>query len=537
MDMNGTNVSVPPTIQTRKEYYRSYYQRRKETNNNSQDNSYDFVYNGLPKEHCRLKEQPPCVSCEAKKIQYEFPTFCCMNGKTTLQPLDIPPELYNLFTLQCQLGKMFRKNIRAYNTNFSFASMGVTLDKRYNAKGSGVYTFRVQGGIYHRIDQLVSRDEEPRYLQLYFYDAESEFEYRLKWPNLDKEIITILSCVLAPNLYVQTFRSLGNLGPLDKYRVELTVSVKVDQRLYNRPTTSKDPLSYPLFFPNGEAGWHSRIPKEGLDIKELVDDGDDVPEGEEADKLANPDHYDKVVCAKILDPNKQPELHQLVLKHMIHDPCGHLNTRCPCMEGDPKKCRWNCPRQFQETTQQGDDSYPLYRRRDNGIEVNVRNSVLDNRWVVPYNPKLLMMFNCHINVEVCSSIKSVKYVFKYVYKGHDKKVVNVDKDGEQVVNEIKRFQDVCYVSPPEAMWQIYGFPLSNIHPSVMSLQVHLPNKQFVTFKEDDVLTDILKKERNKRSMLTAFFELNQTDTQARNHLYKDIPKFYTWNKSTRKWNR
>nr|GEX35590.1 hypothetical protein [Tanacetum cinerariifolium] len=38
-------------------------------------------------------------------------------------------------------------------------------------------------------------------------------------------------------------------------------------------------------------------------------------------------------------------------------------------------------------------------------------------------------------------------------------------------------------------------------------------------------------------MLTAFFELNQTDTEARQHLYKDILKFYTWNKSTHKWNR
>ncbi|GKA42724.1 hypothetical protein Tco_0735384 [Tanacetum coccineum] len=182
---------------------------------------------------------------------------------------------------------------------------------------------------------------------------------------------------------------------------------------------------------------------------------------------------------------------------MIHGLCGHLNTQCPCIEGEPKKCHWNYPMQFQETTQQGDDSYPLYRQRDNGIEKNV---------------------------------------FKYLYKGHDKQVVNVDKDGEQVVNEIKRFQDAHYVSPPEAMWRIYGFPLSNIYPFFMSLQVHLPNKQFVTFEEDIVLTDILENEK-KRSMLIAFFELNQTNTEARQHLYKDIPKFYTWNKSARKWNR
>ncbi|GJR89735.1 ATP-dependent DNA helicase PIF1 [Tanacetum coccineum] len=147
-----------------------------------------------------------------------------------------------------------------------------------------------------------------------------------------------------------------------------------------------------------------------------------------------------------------------------------------------------------------------------------------------------------IDTQILNAFMEVDSVFNPTVmdvdvEGHDRQVVNVDKDGEQVINKIKRFQDTRYVSPPEAMWRIYGFPLSNIYSSVMSLQVHLPNKQFVTFEEDDVLTDILEKERNKRTMLTAFFELNQTDTQARQHLYKYIPKFYTWNKSTRKWNR
>ncbi|GJY16157.1 hypothetical protein Tco_0386579 [Tanacetum coccineum] len=304
-------------------------------------------------------------------------------------------------------------------------------------------------------------------------------QHKLKWPNLDRLIDMILSRVLAPNPYVQTFRSLGNLGPLDKYKVELTASVKVDQRLYNRSTTSEvagiwvesneNITTYKrsiVVYGRSEHPMHIQ-PYFDSYIRELVNDDDDVTKDEEADKLANPDHYDKVVCAKIPDPNKHPELHQLVLKHMIHGP----------------------------------------------------------------------LFNCHINWEVCLSIKSVTYVFKYVYKGHDKQVVNVDKDKEQVINDIKRFQDVRYVSPPEAMWRIYGFPLSNIHPSIMPLQVHLPNNQFITFKENDVLTDILKRERNNRSMLISLFELNQTGTQARQYLYKDIPKHYTWNKSTRKWNR
>ncbi|XP_035843868.1 uncharacterized protein LOC118490374 [Helianthus annuus] len=159
-------------------------------------------------------------------------------------------------------------------------------------------------------------------------------------------------------------------------------------------------------------------------------------------KINNADHYDKVVCAEIPNKQRHPKLHEMVVKHMIHGPCGNLRLSSPCMQGDPKICRFHYPRQFSEQTTQGEDAYPLYRRRDTGIEVDVRGKTLDNRWVVPYNPRLLMMFNCHINVEVCSSIKSVKYLFKYVYKGHDKQVIQVDQsEPGVVVNEIKSFQD------------------------------------------------------------------------------------------------
>ena len=65
----------------------------------------------------------------------------------------IPQELYNLFISQSELGEMFRKNIRPYNTNFSFTSMGVSLGETMANMTSDVYTFRAHGGIYHRIDQ------------------------------------------------------------------------------------------------------------------------------------------------------------------------------------------------------------------------------------------------------------------------------------------------------------------------------------------------------------------------------------------------
>ncbi|KAL0018449.1 hypothetical protein WJX77_011797 [Trebouxia sp. C0004] len=39
-----------------------------------------------------------------------------------------------------------------------------------------------------------------------------------------------------------------------------------------------------------------------------------------------------------------------------------------------------------------------------------QNAKLFNDMVVPYNPALLLKFNCHINVEVVSTIKAIKHL-------------------------------------------------------------------------------------------------------------------------------
>eukprot|EP00960_Hanusia_phi_P003159 93563-Hanusia_phi.AAC.1 len=56
---------------------------------------------------------------------------------------------------------------------------------------------------------------------------------------------------------------------------------------------------------------------------------------------------------------------------------------------------------------------------------------IDNRWVVPYSPLLLRMFEAHINVELCSSVKSIKYICSYICKGSDAAVIDVQRSGNQ----------------------------------------------------------------------------------------------------------
>lgn len=50
-------------------------------------------------------------------------------------------------------------------------------------------------------------------------------------------------------------------------------------------------------------------------------------------------------------------------------------------------------------------------------------------------------------------------------------------EGEKMVDEIKSFQDKCWVSWPEALWRIYEFNLSEMQLVVINLKLHLPSKQ------------------------------------------------------------
>lgn len=73
-----------------------------------------------------------------------------------------------------------------------------------------------------------------------------------------------------------------------------------------------------------------------------------------------------------------------------------------------------------------------------------------------------MLLNCHLNIVMVSSIMAVKYLYKYIFKGHDRANVVIDNLGEErEINhdEIKEFLDARYVGPSEACWRIFNKPL------------------------------------------------------------------------------
>jgi len=247
------------------------------------------------------------------------------------------------------------------------------------------------------------------------------------------------------------------------------------------------------------------------------------------------------VSAEIPDRETCPLAYETVTTSMVHGPCGAHNPESPCMETkkvngeDVLYCTKNYPKPLSEETVMNNQSYPQYRRRPNGPIFRNRNNIpLDNPWIVPHNLFLTTKYNAHINVEVCCSIAAVKYLFKYVYKGHDRTNIELHpavkrhrrRQGPDDVNEVENFQDARYVSSCEALWRIFRFKLHARSPSVKRLQVHLEDHQTVLFDADDNLQDVVDAQKN--SCLMAWFKLNANDPEARNHTYPEIPKYYTW---------
>ena len=122
-------------------------------------------------------------------------------------------------------------------------------------------------------------------------------------------------------------------------------------------------------------------------------------------KISTPDDVNRYIFSEIPSSTEHPRLHDIVMKNMIHLSCG---TWC-FNEG---KCLKHYPKQFRPETVIDENGYPYYRRRETEIRYHRYDGyTIDN--VEPYSPMLLQLLNCHINVEVVSTIKAVKYLYKY----------------------------------------------------------------------------------------------------------------------------
>jgi len=326
-------------------------------------------------------------------------------------------------------------------------------------------------------------------------------------------------------------------------------------------------------------------------------------------KLDSPEKVDKYISAVIPPerPQKKGEtdeqykqyndLRELVIDLNVHTPC-EKNQDAYCRKGCKpfyRRCNKRFPYDFLEETTFNEDGYVQIRRPDDGVKVEKvakelgKKVVADNRYVVPYSPTLTLRYQSHINVEVCSTVKAVKYIFKYIFKGVDKALVeftesSVDADGSAlgrpgvmtamgqvilpsgvkmprsarraledrakrllkeaglgdkkvlVYDEPTLYKEMRSWTPGDSCWGIKEEKLTRMSHVVVALAVHLVNQESVWWKTGG--------EASKRrsllggcptSQLTAFFDLCRYDEDARELTYPEVPKFYRWDKPTKQW--
>ena len=131
------------------------------------------------------------------------------------------------------------------------------------------------------------------------------------------------------------------------------------------------------------------------------------------------------------------------------------------------------------------------------------------------------MFDCHINLEVCDSIKAVKYIHKYIYKSPDHTAIQA---GNQ--NVITSYPDARYISSTQACHYIFKFEMHMEWPTVYCLSVYLPDQQLVVFCPNAQIDDVVK--NAKDTQLLGWPKANQDidliAAGAHNYLYQDFPK-------------
>ena len=221
----------------------------------------------------------------------------------------------------------------------------------------------------------------------------------------------------------------------------------------------------------------------------------------------SPENIDNTISAEIPHPNSS--LHETVKKFMIHGPCGNINKNLGFMKSG--SCSREFPKSFADTTTVNDSCFPDYRRRSptNGGHtarkfVRGTEITIDNQWVIPYSPYLLHKYQCHINVEYCHTVTSVKYLFLYHFKGEDRITV----EGLEPNDEIQKFSTQRYLSSCYSYWRLIEFEQVKMKPNVYQLPVHLENQQTVIYNpnEADARNTI---SNNCTTQLIEFFNTNE----------------------------
>ncbi|EFP03982.1 hypothetical protein CRE_30538 [Caenorhabditis remanei] len=288
--------------------------------------------------------------------------------------------------------------------------------------------------------------------------------------------------------------------------------------------------------------------------------------------ITNAAQVDKIISAEVpefpisSDPDYEEKLryYELVKSLMVHFPCKD-DPAAYCKDGAKShwnKCTKGFPKKFSDSTVLTDNQYPDYKRTKknqftlyrNGKEVKAGSDC-----VVAHPKGLLMKFGSHINMEVVSSVRFMKYIFKYIFKGNDRMLleafenmengvkdknamtlrgnvfapanlvegklrsrqreadkmmdaarVDIPKDERIAVNDCSYMMDLQAMTACEAAWKIGSFPMHGSSHTVHKGFIHEENNDTFFFERGLSAAQAEKMlKRSPKGMMTAWFEANR----------------------------
>ena len=151
---------------------------------------------------------------------------------------------------------------------------------------------------------------------------------------------------------------------------------------------------------------------------------------------------------------KEGTTRTLVLRRMVH----RCTNQCH-PDGDTSKCKNGFPFTFQDETDFDRRGYPHHRRRSCGGHCPACTRGGDlcvNQLIVEYSPRLLQLWDGHLNVKFAGNVDLFEYLYKYMFKGPDFARYTVGQ--ENSVDEISDWLRGRYVCATEAAWRIFGPP-------------------------------------------------------------------------------
>ena len=99
---------------------------------------------------------------------------------------------------------------------------------------------------------------------------------------------------------------------------------------------------------------------------------------------------DSLIWASWPDPKCKPVLFDMVKHCMVYGLCGRMFLHAPCMRNG--KCSKGFPKPFQSVTVMWTEGYLIYARPHDSRAYDIRTFHANNRWIVHYNPYLLMRY-------------------------------------------------------------------------------------------------------------------------------------------------